>query len=68
MIMLNLSYVTATNAKNKLLFYIQSISATSVYSYRAAFNEHLQEVMLLFLSILSSELQKLSNKRHQISP
>ena len=37
--MLNSSYLISTNAKNQLLFYIQSISAISVRSYRAAFNK-----------------------------
>ena len=36
MMMLNLSYLTVTNAKNQLLFHIQSISAASVHSYRPA--------------------------------
>ena len=40
--MLNLSYLTAINAKNQLLFHIQSISAISGHSYRAAFNKRTQ--------------------------
>ena len=39
MMKLNLSYLTATNAKNQLLFHIQNISAASVHSCRAAFNK-----------------------------
>ena len=39
MMMLNLSYLTATNAKNQLLCRIQSISAVSVHSYGTAFNK-----------------------------
>ena len=37
--MLNLSYLTATNAKYQLLFHIYNVSAISVHSYREAFNE-----------------------------
>ena len=37
--MLTLSYLTATNAKNELQFHIHNINAIFAHSFRAEFNK-----------------------------